>query len=226
MADVLERAREAVREARLLDWVHDVQFEVAEHHAGEPAVFVTVLMRDERAEIVGDGEALIATMRRMAPRALPPGLGRGLSVKLAHDLLDQSLHLATKEPRRPRQASLRRAISSAYYGVFHLLAWEVARLVTRDSHGRTLRAVARRALQHSGLDAAARAFAAAKPGAVAAHPWLKALGRAPSAELHGFALAFSELHSLRHAADYDLARAFTRSDALNALGIARRAVTN
>src|SRR5260370_506909 len=40
------------------------------------------------------------------------------------DLLKQALHLAKREPKRPRQASLRRAISTAYYALFHLLITE------------------------------------------------------------------------------------------------------
>jgi hypothetical protein len=45
----------------------------------------------------------------------------------AQDLLEQSAHLANREPRRPRQASLRRAVSTAYYALFHLLIQEATR---------------------------------------------------------------------------------------------------
>jgi hypothetical protein len=38
------------------------------------------------------------------------------------DLLDIAQHLALLDERRPRQTSLRRAISSAYYALFHALA--------------------------------------------------------------------------------------------------------
>ena len=37
------------------------------------------------------------------------------------DLLEQAEHLARREKQRPKQASLRRAISTAYYALFHLL---------------------------------------------------------------------------------------------------------
>jgi uncharacterized protein (UPF0332 family) len=37
------------------------------------------------------------------------------------DLLEQANHLANREPELPRQASLRRAVSAAYYALFHLL---------------------------------------------------------------------------------------------------------
>jgi hypothetical protein len=40
------------------------------------------------------------------------------------DLLQQSLLLVHKEPRNPKQASLRRAVSTAYYALFHLLISE------------------------------------------------------------------------------------------------------
>lgn len=37
------------------------------------------------------------------------------------DLLQQAYDLAAKEPEEPKQASLRRAVSTAYYALFHLL---------------------------------------------------------------------------------------------------------
>jgi uncharacterized protein (UPF0332 family) len=44
-----------------------------------------------------------------------------------NDLLEQALHLANREPKRPKQASLRRAVSTAYYALFHLLSIETAK---------------------------------------------------------------------------------------------------
>jgi uncharacterized protein (UPF0332 family) len=40
------------------------------------------------------------------------------------DLLRQALQLIHQEPRNPKQASLRRAVSTAYYALFHLLISE------------------------------------------------------------------------------------------------------
>src|SRR5579863_9395968 len=40
---------------------------------------------------------------------------------LPQHLLDQALLLARLEQNRPRQASLRRAVSTTYYSLFHLL---------------------------------------------------------------------------------------------------------
>jgi hypothetical protein len=39
----------------------------------------------------------------------------------ADDLLEQAYHLAKLESGEPKQASLRRAVSTAYYALFHLL---------------------------------------------------------------------------------------------------------
>jgi hypothetical protein len=63
----------------------------------------------------------------------------------ADDLLEQSLHLANREPKRPRQASLRRAISTAYYALFRLLT---AASVSNWKNVRQRAALAR-AFEHS-----------------------------------------------------------------------------
>jgi hypothetical protein len=42
-------------------------------------------------------------------------------MSFADDLLEQAYHLAHREPTNPKQASLRRAVSTAYYALFHLL---------------------------------------------------------------------------------------------------------
>jgi hypothetical protein len=46
---------------------------------------------------------------------------------LPEHLLEQAKHLARRERTRPRQASLRRAISAAYYALFHLLIRDAVR---------------------------------------------------------------------------------------------------
>jgi uncharacterized protein (UPF0332 family) len=42
----------------------------------------------------------------------------------ADDLLELAQHLANLEPTNPRQACLRRSVSTAYYALFHLLIAE------------------------------------------------------------------------------------------------------
>ena len=45
---------------------------------------------------------------------------------LAEDLLEQAFLLLNKESKNPKQASLRRAVSTAYYALFHLLIQEAS----------------------------------------------------------------------------------------------------
>ncbi len=48
-------------------------------------------------------------------------------MSLEHDLLRHARELAERAPKRPKQANIRRAISAAYYAVFHLLTRAAAR---------------------------------------------------------------------------------------------------
>ena len=52
-------------------------------------------------------------------------------MRLANDYLEQARHLATRERTRPKQASLRRAVSVAYYALFHLLCDEASNVLVR-----------------------------------------------------------------------------------------------
>ena len=54
------------------------------------------------------------------------------------DLLEQARHLAQRESKRPRQASLRRAVSTAYYALFHLLITETTKNWKRPAERLTL----------------------------------------------------------------------------------------
>src|SRR5580704_5206468 len=55
-----------------------------------------------------------------------------------NDLLEQAYHLANREPKRPKQASLRRAVSTAYYALFHLLITETTKNWKRPTERYTL----------------------------------------------------------------------------------------
>jgi hypothetical protein len=66
------------------------------------------------------------------------------------DLLRQAFHLVHKEPRKPKQASLRRGVSTAYYALFHLLISEAVANWNRVS----LRAALGRAVDHGMMKAA------------------------------------------------------------------------
>jgi len=121
------------------------------------------------------------------------------------ELLAQAWHLLNREPKHPKQASLRRAISSAYYAVFHLLLDEATRLMIPNNQ---LRPLARRAFDHGEMRRAADLF---KQGTLPAN--LKnALGSTAivPADLQTVARSFSRLQAERQTADYDLSVSFTR----------------
>src|SRR4051794_37786887 len=60
------------------------------------------------------------------------GRGCGGVMSLHDDLLIQAEQLAQLDSRRPKQANLRRAVSSAYYSLFHLLTAEASALYAEE----------------------------------------------------------------------------------------------
>lgn len=129
---------------------------------------------------------------------------------LPDDLLSQARLLATKEPKRPKQASLRKAISNAYYALFHHLVGQSCRfLVSGASTDRkALRGQLARSFDHGAMKRASQAFAGG-----ATSPWVT-VGGAPPGGLVRVAEAFVVLQRERHAADYDVSRSFTRDETL------------
>ena len=59
-------------------------------------------------------------------------------MSFAMDLLVQAQDLTRKDRRKPKQASLRRAVSTAYYALFHLLIGETVKNWKRSSERNTL----------------------------------------------------------------------------------------
>jgi len=119
----------------------------------------------------------------------------------AEDLLKQAFLLLNKESQNPKQASLRRSVSTAYYALFHLLIQEASinwsRLDTRDYLAR--------AFEHKTMkDASTRAEDAAYDPSVSAQV---------VAKLRSVARAFGELQLQRHLADYSNATKWDRTKA-------------
>jgi hypothetical protein len=139
-------------------------------------------------------------------------------VALHDDLLDQAEHLASREPKRPRQASLRRAVSAAYYALFHLLAAEAARRFA-PAQPHLLRSQVRRALGHDTMCEVCRGFAQRNPS--------KAVGKLllgqMETELATVAATFVALHGARQEADYDLTATLNRVDVLEKIQRTRAA---
>ncbi len=140
-------------------------------------------------------------------------------MSLHADLLGQARHLLRKEPRRPKQASLRRAVSAAYYALFHLLVHESSRrLISGTAHER-LRALAARAFDHGTMKKASRAFAS---GGIP--PSLQSiLPHGAPAEIRQIANIFVSLQDARHSADYDVTLKLTRNETREFVGLAEAA---
>jgi uncharacterized protein (UPF0332 family) len=143
-------------------------------------------------------------------------------VSLASDLLDQAEMLARREPKNPKQASLRRAVSAAYYALFHLLVEDAARLLTgmvgRADSASTARIA--RTFEHRGLKEVAQAFARSQLP-IALRSDVEEY-RTP-ADLKLVAEAFVSLQQVRHEADYNTGRPVSRADAQKLIQEARLA---
>ncbi len=116
----------------------------------------------------------------------------------ADDLLEQARHLANREPKRPKQASLRRAVSAAYYALFHLLATETAKNWKRAAE----RPVIARMLDHGRMELVC------KKKRDDLNEYLKARQpasrqREVSKHLRVVTEAFVQMQEHRHSADYD-----------------------
>jgi uncharacterized protein (UPF0332 family) len=129
---------------------------------------------------------------------------------LQHDLLEQARHLAKREARRPRQASLRRAVSAAYYALFHLLAADGAAIMTRGSP-LALRTQVQRAFAHSDMKRICQHFA----GGGLPEPMRSLVVPPLEPRLISVAKAFVHLQEQRHTADYDVNRQFDRVTVLD-----------
>jgi hypothetical protein len=125
-------------------------------------------------------------------------------VALQHDLLRQARSLAYHEPKKPKQASLRRAVSTAYYCLFHLLTAEAAVRLISGANRNALRGVVRRAFEHNLMKEACIEIRKPNGGRLATG----LDGIAVPARLRNVAQAFVQLQSARHEADYDTLRTF------------------
>ena len=132
-------------------------------------------------------------------------------MSLHAELLKQAHHLATKEPRRPSQASLRRAISASYYALFHLLVDDATRRMIPGRDRASIRQCVSRAFRHSDMRTVCKSFAAGNPPSKLAPAFT---GVAIDSRLIAIAQAFQDLQEARHQADYNTYRLFQKSEAL------------
>lgn len=118
--------------------------------------------------------------------------------------------LANASPKKPRQADLRRAVSTAYYALFHAMAKDAADMLLGVGPTRPDRAWTQvyRALDHGVAKSACQA--------------VRNLNF--PAGIRSCADAFVSLQQKRHDADYDPDHRVMRADALSAIQEAENAI--
>jgi uncharacterized protein (UPF0332 family) len=115
-------------------------------------------------------------------------------------LIPTARKLAIASPLKPRQAELKRAVSTAYYALFQAFARSGADMLVRVAAGRPEGAWVHvyRALDHG----------------FAKHACREARNSGFPAELVECAIEFIELQDARHEADYDPRARLTRAETL------------
>lgn len=133
---------------------------------------------------------------------------------VAEDLLKQARHLAIYEDPSPTQAALRRAVSTAYYALFHLLSEDAAQ---RWQGSAAARSGFERALNHGPMKNSSLQF-----DNPTWRDWHGIVQLVPP-PLQRVARAFTRLQEERHAADYDNYEIWTTTDVQQILDITESA---
>jgi len=122
----------------------------------------------------------------------------------ADDLLKDAHHLAARGGKNPKQSSLRRAVSTAYYALFHLLIADFVLNWKRPDQ----RVRLGRMFEHSKMKQA---------------KFLSARRTPVETNLEKVVAAFAQLQEDRFAADYDFGRNWSPKDVKNTLTMADEA---
>lgn len=128
---------------------------------------------------------------------------------LAGDLLDQARHLARQDTGKPKQASLRRAVSTAYYALFHLLIADFVHTML-PGHKKALMDRVSRVFNHADMLKSCRQWSQTAPPLII----YELTGGPIHARLNSVAKTFIEMQEARHEADYDVSARLSRSTVL------------
>lgn len=138
------------------------------------------------------------------------------------DLLEQASGLVRGgRLGRPRQADLRRGVSSAYYALFHTIVDGAIASAVRGS-GAPVDARLRRTITHSAVKTSAGWFASGKQPPRVIADMLG--GPVCDPTLTQVCTSVLDLQEERHRADYDLASSFRRAEAERLVSDAKGAV--
>lgn len=145
--------------------------------------------------------------------------------RLSSDLLEQAKLLSGKDPTRPKQASIRRSISTSYYALFHYLVEECTGLLLGTGSGnKEFRQLLARAAVHGTMKSACYEVRKATPAPLYQAAF-QSLAPAGAPELSLVAIAFIQLQEWRHQADYDVSATLSRQNSLNCYELAKEAFT-
>lgn len=129
---------------------------------------------------------------------------------LADELLEDCRYLAAKGAAEKRASCMRRAVSTAYYAIFHLLVEDfVGNWPFTDQRARL-----------------ARMFDHKKMRAAAFTPSNESNPTPAEAKLMDVKTAFRQLQEDHHKADYDLSWSIVATDVANAITLAEDSFTN
>lgn len=126
----------------------------------------------------------------------------------SYDLIATARDLAELNPERHAQANLRRAVSTAYFAVFHSLACNAADLLIGSRRSEAWHQVYR-ALEHGSARSACR-----NKGALQKFPH----------RIREFAETFVALQDMRHRADYALDALFDKLGTLDVINDAENSI--
>lgn len=144
-----------------------------------------------------------------------------MSVLKPDDLFDQAERLLQPTAGLPRQADVRRAISAAYYGVFHHVLTAAADLHVQGNPKPSKRyTLLYRSIDHAALRRLCEEAKKQTPSA----KYRKYVEKGLGPNIQAFASAFLDLQEKRHEADYDPLARMKISDARVAIATARSAI--
>lgn len=137
-------------------------------------------------------------------------------------LFEQADKLIAPPVGRPRQADIRRAISAAYYGIFHgVITKAVDQFVGITNRDKAHYGLAYRSLSHSRLREVCNGIQKSTPPSKY-RPYVPVAGF--GSDIIALADAVEVLQEKRHPADYDVMIRMNRSDAAVAIATARAAL--
>ncbi len=141
--------------------------------------------------------------------------------RLSTDLLKQAKDLARRDPKRPKDASIRRAISTAYYSFFHFLLDEATGiLVGEGPNDEALRHLLSRCFVHGHMASACTKIVGLVTNPKSGSPLYAPFARSmlnQANDLQMVAKTFKDLYEHRHRADYDLGQRYSRAQALKSI---------